>query len=148
MTAEKMQINATLAERPYNNSAGDGVTSANAGKHFPKRVENAPHCRSHAVNVVIVNVRREDFAFDRRMCAIGFDVDTEVFVMFGIGETVMFLQPIDLRFADCGNLTLVSVKNRESLRGGSTATTRSERDNQVFCLQLFLCVPHIDLPNV
>src|SRR5437660_9555442 len=93
MTAEKMQINATLVERRYNNSAGDGVTPANAGKHFPKRVENAPHCRSHALNVVIVNVRREDFAFGRRMCAIGFDVDTEVFVMFGIGETVMFLNP-------------------------------------------------------
>src|SRR5438309_9883549 len=119
MTAEKMQKNATLVERRYNNSAGDGVTPANAGKHFPKRVENAPHRRSHAVNVVIVNVRREDLAFGRRMCAIGFDVDTEVFVMFGIGETVRFPEPVDLRFAGCWTLTRATVKRRQPLRRGS-----------------------------
>src|SRR5712691_5879782 len=91
-------------------SATNRVPPANAGEHFPERVENAAHRRPHVVDVVIIDVTAEHLALSGRMLAVGFDVDAEIFVMFWIGEAVMLLQSIDLRFADRRDLTLVSVQ--------------------------------------
>src|SRR5438128_10598013 len=101
--------------------ARDGVTSTNTGEHFPKRVENALRCGAHLVDVVIVDVRTEHCALGGGMCAVGSDVDAEVFVMFRIGEAVMSFQPVDLRFTNRGNLTFVGVERGQTFGGRSFA---------------------------
>src|SRR4029077_5020918 len=111
------------ASRPGDRSTGDGVAPANAGKHFPKRIEDAAHRCTYVVDVVIVDVRVEHFALSRRMFAVSFSVDAEVTVMFRIGEAVMFLQPVDLRFADRRNLAFVGIKPGETFRSRSIASS-------------------------
>src|ERR1700736_1076777 len=97
---------APTARRPPS-LARDCVSSANAGEHFPKRVEHAIRRCLDVFEIAVVDIRRKHLALSRGMFAVRFDVDTEVFVMFRIGEAVMLLQPVDLRFTNCGNLTFV-----------------------------------------
>src|SRR2546429_7279726 len=111
------KINGTTQRPSLQNSATNGVSSANAGKHFPKRIENAPCRRAHIVDVLIVDVCGKHFALGRGMFTISFDVDREIFVMLRIGEAVMFLQSIDLRFPDRWDLALVSIKCGQAFRG-------------------------------
>ena len=54
---------------------------------------------------------------------VGFDVHAEVLVVLGIGEAVVFFQPVNFRFTDFWNLTLVRVESCETLRGRSVATS-------------------------
>src|SRR6266568_7662088 len=103
-------------------SARDGVTATNSGEHFPKRVENVLRRGAHLVDVVIVDVRTEHCALGGGMCAVGSDVDAEVFVMLRIGEVVMSFQPVDLRFANRGNLTFVGVQRGQTFGRRSIAT--------------------------
>src|SRR6266404_2494355 len=102
-------------------SARDGVTAANSGEHFPKRIENALRRRAHLIDVVIVDVAPEQFALDGRMFAVGFDMDAEIFVILRINEAVMLLQPVDLRFTDFWNLALVGVKRGQTFGRRSIA---------------------------
>ena len=122
------------------NSAPDRVTAANAGNHFPERVENAIHGGFYGLEIAIVDGRPEHLTLGGRMFTIGFDVDAEVTVMRGINEAVMFLQPVDLRFTDRWNLTLVGVQRGETFRSRSVAANRSERVDQIFGFRPCLCV--------
>ena len=72
-------------------SARDGVASANAGEHFPKRIENATHRCFYRLEIVVVNMRLKHLSLGRRMFAIRFQMNAEVLVVFGIFETVVFL---------------------------------------------------------
>src|SRR6266404_177640 len=103
-------------------SARDGVTAANSGEHFPKRIEDVLRRRAHLIEVAIVDVAPEQFALGGRMFAIGFDVNTEIFVILRIGEAVMSFQPVDLRFTDCWNLALVGVKRGQTFGRRCIAT--------------------------
>ena len=91
------------------------MTPAHAGEQVPEGVENASHRSLNRFEIVIVDVRGKHVALSGRMFAIGVDMDGEIAIMFRIGEAVMFLQPVDLRFADRGNLTLVCVKRGQTL---------------------------------
>jgi hypothetical protein len=71
-------------------SARNRVTTAHAGKHLPKRVENAIHGRFHGFGILIAYVSAQQFFLGGRVFAVNFDVHAEVFVMFGISEAVMF----------------------------------------------------------
>ena len=71
-------------------SARNRVTTAHAGKHLPKRVENAIHGSSHGFEILIGYVSAQQFSLGGRVFAVSFDVNVEVFVMFGISEAVMF----------------------------------------------------------
>src|SRR4030095_862478 len=72
-------------------SARNRVTAAHAGKHLPKRVENAIHGSSHGFEILIGHVFAQQFFLGGRVFAVSFDVHAEVFVMFGIIDAVMFL---------------------------------------------------------
>src|ERR1043166_5026067 len=71
-------------------SARDSVTAANTGEHFPERIKNTAHRRAQVVDVAIVDIAAQQFALGGGMFAIGFNVDAEVFVIFWMGETVIF----------------------------------------------------------
>ena len=81
-------------------SARDGVTAANAREHVPKRVENAIHRHFHRVEIMDAKVTTQHFALGGRMRAVCFDMDTEILIMLGFGESVMLLESIDFGFTD------------------------------------------------
>ena len=74
----------------------DGVAAANAGEHFPKRVENAVNGGSGRRGVIIGDVLIEHRAFGGGVFAVGFDVDTEVLIVTRLGHLVVLDQPFDL----------------------------------------------------
>ena len=78
------------------------MTAAHAGKHFPKRIGNTIHGCSHGFEIVIADVSAQQSLFGGGVFAVGFDVHAEVFVMFGISEAVMFLQPVNFGLGDPG----------------------------------------------
>ena len=47
-----------------------------------------------------VKVTAQHFTLGSGMLAVRFDVDSEVFIMLGLGESVMLLQSIDFGFTD------------------------------------------------
>ena len=81
-------------------SARDGLTAANAREHVPKRVENAVHRHFHRFEIMGVKVTTQHFALGGRMRAVCFDMDTEILIMLGFGESVMLLESIDFGFTD------------------------------------------------
>jgi len=98
------------------------VSPGNAGEHFPKRIENAIHGSFYGFEIVVVDVRRKHFALSGGVFAVGFNVDAEITIMLGIIKPVMFLQSVDLSFANRGDLTLVSVKCSQTFRCRSVTT--------------------------
>jgi hypothetical protein len=84
----------TAASTP--NSTRNSVAPANAGQHFPERIENAIHGSFYGFEIVIVDVRGKHFAFSGGVFAVGFDVDAEILVGVRIIEAVMSLQSVDL----------------------------------------------------
>ena len=67
------------------------MTTAHAGKHLQKRVENAIHGSSHGFEIRIGHVSAQQFFLGGRVLAVSFDVHAEVFVILGISDAVMFL---------------------------------------------------------
>src|ERR1051325_2203488 len=70
------------------------------------------------------------------MFAVRFDVDAEIFVTFRIGEAVMLLQSIDLRFTYCRDLALIRIERRQTLCRRSVAADGAKRIDQPLCLGL------------
>jgi len=93
------------------------MTAAHSGKHFPKRVEDAIHGYSHGFKILIADVSTKQPLLGFRVFAVGFNVDAEVFVVFGISEAIMFFQSVNFGFSDRRDLTFVCVKRRQTFNG-------------------------------
>src|SRR4029077_15711104 len=102
-------------------SARDRVSPANAGEHFPERVENAVHGCSYGLEVSLVDVRLEHLALGSRVFPIRFEVNREILVVLRVGESVASLQSVYFRFTDRWNLAFVRVERAQSFRGRSIA---------------------------
>src|SRR6267142_41690 len=63
-----------------------------------------------------VQVTAQHFTLGSGMLAVCSDVDSEILIMLGFGESIMLLQSIDFGFTDRRNLALVRVKCRETIR--------------------------------
>ena len=85
-----------------------------------------------------VQVTAQHFTLGSGMLAVCSDVDSEILIMLGFGESIMLLQSIDFGFTDRRNLALVRVKCREAFRSRSLPTNRTECVDQVFRLRLLL----------
>src|SRR6188472_213357 len=88
-------------------------------------------------------VTAQHFTLAGGMLAVRFDMDSKIFIMLGLGESIMLLQSIDFRFTDRRNLTFVRVKCRETFRSRSLPTNRTECVDQVFRLRLLLGLPQV-----
>ena len=82
------------------------------------------------------------------MLAVRLDVNGEIFVMLRFGESVVFLESINLRFTNRRDLTLVGIERRETFRGRTFAANRSKGIDQVFRLWLLLRLRKIDIGRV
>src|SRR2546423_7386840 len=126
-TARCAAYRATAPER----LAGDGVTTADAGEHFPKRVQNPGDSSGNRRGVFVSYVFGKHLALGGGMFPVSFDVDTEVFVIARCGEIIVLDQTFDFRFRDGGNLTLVSVESGEAFSRFAFGANRTEGRNQI-----------------
>jgi hypothetical protein len=108
------------------NLARDRVTSADPGKHFQKRVENTIYRSPYSLKALIVDIIAKQLTLGSRMFAVRLDVNTEIGIMLRIVEAIMFLESVDLGFADCRNLTFISIKRGEAFGYRSIPAERSE----------------------
>ncbi len=127
--------------------AGDGVTAADAGEHFPESIEDAIDSIRSGRGVVVGDILRKHGAFGGGVFAIGFDVDGEVFVIARLGHVVVLDEAFDLRFGDGGNLAFVGVERGEAIGGRASGADGAECADEIRSLIPFFGRLHILLRN-
>ena len=107
------------------------MAAADAGEHFPQRIEDAIDRGGSRRRVVVVDVFRKHVAFGRGMLAVGFDVDGEILVIARGGDVVILDQAFVLRFSHGGGLAFVGVKGCEAFGGRAFGADGAEGADQV-----------------